>query len=119
MWKIARVYTPTIMRSIYQSSSTISRPHDYTHSFSQSSSHSLTRNITHVIHTPSTTTTSKQYFIYKFLGILYAVERVIKGVQCECEDKKQLKLDNVPNIHGIGDFPGVLITQRLTLKKKP
>ena len=36
-------------------------------------------------------TTSKQNFIYKFLGILYAIRRVIKGVQYECGDKNKFK----------------------------
>ena len=42
-------------------------------------------------HTSSTTTTSKRNFIYKFLGILYAIRRVIKGVQYECGDKNKFK----------------------------
>ena len=79
------------MGSMYKSSSKISRPHDYTHLFSQSSSHSHIHNITHThTHHPQTTT-SKRNFIYKFLGILYAIRRVIKGVQYECGDKNKFK----------------------------
>ena len=52
--------------------------HIHFHGQHHTHSHNITHTHTH-IHTPSTTTTSKQNLIYKFLGILYAVERVVMG----------------------------------------